>query len=75
MNVEVVGQNFLATSPTAGVPEPDFVDVAAPIQAPAQAAAPLSSPAQVACLISLARSRVLWHAISLDTDRFNLIRG
>ncbi len=48
MNVEVVGQNFLATSPIAGVPEPDFVDVAVPVQAPAQAAASSSSPAQVA---------------------------
>lgn len=42
-NAEVIGENFLAVSPTAGVPEPDFVDM----PAPAQAAALLATPSQV----------------------------
>ena len=39
---EVVGENFLAISPTAGVPEPDFFEMLAP------ATALLASPVKVA---------------------------
>ncbi len=53
-SAEVVGQNFLAISPTAGVPEPDFVEM--PAQAPAPAAMPLASPMQVASLPQLSFS-------------------
>jgi hypothetical protein len=42
-SAEVIGENFLAVSPTAGVPEPDFVDM----PAPAQAAALLATLSQV----------------------------
>ena len=45
-SAEVVGENFLAISPTVGVPEPDFVEM--PAEAPAQAAAYLASPLEVA---------------------------
>ena len=48
-SAEVVGESFLAISPTAGVPEPDFVEMM-PAQASAPAAAPLVSPVQVASL-------------------------
>lgn len=43
---EVVGEDFLAISPTAGVPEPGFSEM--PAQAPAQATALLASPVKVA---------------------------
>ena len=52
-SAEIVGQNFLAVSPTTGVPEPDFVEMTA--EAPAQAAVHLASPLEVAsppCLAS-----------------------
>jgi hypothetical protein len=42
-SAEVIGESFLAVSPAAGVPEPDFVDM----PAPAQAAALLATLSQV----------------------------